>query len=89
MDCTHAAPVPELIRSSDRYLDVPGTSAGAGHTAAERQVETAKAKAQATSGPEVAASPASPDSSYCASGSQLPTHQLWATTHLFSVFLDL
>ena len=39
---------------------MPGTSAGAGHTATERQMETAQAKAQATSGPEVAASPASP-----------------------------
>lgn len=34
-----------------------------------RQTDTAKAKAQATSGPEVAASPAAPDSSYCASRS--------------------
>lgn len=36
------------------------------------QMETAKAKAQATSGPEGAASPASPDSSCCASRAHTP-----------------
>ena len=51
---------------------MPGASSGAGHTAADRQMETAKAKAQATSGPEVAASPASPDSSCCASRAHTP-----------------